>query len=56
MLYEDMRNTLIVEMSKHSNQTVPWFQGQDDATLAGRGPRWSSCGTPGSGTTPLYGR
>ena len=37
MSYEDMRNTLIVEMSKHSNQTVPFFQGQDDATLGGMG-------------------
>jgi len=37
MSYEDMRNTLIVEMSEHSNQTVPWYQGQDDATLGGMG-------------------
>lgn len=37
MSYEDMRNTLIVEMSKHSNQAVPFFQGQDDSTLAGVG-------------------
>jgi len=37
MSYEDMRNTLIVEMSTHSNQTVPWYQGQDDATLGGIG-------------------
>ncbi len=37
MTYEDMRNTLIVEMTKHSNQPTPWYQGQDDATLAGMG-------------------
>ena len=37
MSYEDMRNTLIVEMSKHSNQPVPFYQGQDDATLGGMG-------------------
>ena len=37
MSYEDMRNTVIVEMSTHSNQPVPWYQGQDDATLAGMG-------------------
>lgn len=37
MSYEDMRNTLIVEMSKHSNQPVGWYQGQDDATLGGMG-------------------
>ena len=37
MSYEDMRNTLIVEMSKHSNQAVPFYQGQDDATLGGMG-------------------
>jgi hypothetical protein len=37
MSYEDMRNTLIVELSKHSNQAVPWYQGQDDATLGGMG-------------------
>ena len=37
MSYEDMRNTLIVEMSEHSNQPVPWYQGQDDATLGGMG-------------------
>ncbi len=37
MSYEDMRNTLIVEMSKHSNQGVPFYQGQDDATLGGMG-------------------
>ncbi len=37
MSYEDMRNTLIVEMTKHSNQDVGWYQGQDDATLGGMG-------------------
>ena len=37
MTYEDMRNTLIVEMTKHSNQPTPWFQGHDDASLAGMG-------------------
>ena len=37
MSYEDMRNTLIVEMSEHSNQPVSWYQGQDDATLGGMG-------------------
>lgn len=37
MSYEDMRNTLIVEMSKHNNQPVGWYQGQDDATLGGMG-------------------
>ena len=37
MTYEDMRNTLIVEMSKHSNQSIGWFQGRDDATLGGMG-------------------
>jgi len=33
----EMRNTLIVEMSKHSKQPVPFYQGQDDATLGGMG-------------------
>lgn len=37
MSYEEMRNTLIVEMAKHSSQSVGWYQGQDDATLAGTG-------------------
>jgi hypothetical protein len=37
MSYEDMGNTVFVEMSKHSNQPVPWYQGQADATLAGMG-------------------
>ena len=37
MTYEDMRNTLIVEMTKHSNQPTPWYQGQNDADLAGMG-------------------
>jgi len=37
MSYEDMRNTLIVEMSKHSNQPVGWYQGQDDWSLGGMG-------------------
>ena len=37
MTYEDMRNTLIVEMSKHSNQPVAFYQGQDDWALGGMG-------------------
>ncbi len=37
MSYEDMRNTVIVEMSQHSNQSIGWFQAQDDATLGGMG-------------------
>ncbi len=35
MTYEDMRNTLIVELTKHSNQTN--YQTYDNATLAGMG-------------------
>jgi CubicO group peptidase (beta-lactamase class C family) len=37
MSYEDMRNTLIVELSKHSNQSIGFYQGQDDWTLGGMG-------------------
>ena len=35
MSHDDMRNTLIVEMSGRSNQPVPHFQAMDDAKLAG---------------------
>lgn len=37
MTKEDRRNTLIVEMSNHTNQGVPHFQGMNDETLAGVG-------------------
>nr|WP_284288666.1 hypothetical protein [Angustibacter aerolatus] len=30
MSYEDMRNTLIVELSNRTSQGVPFFQGLDD--------------------------
>jgi hypothetical protein len=34
---EDQRNTLIVELSNHTNQSIEYFQGMDDTTLAGSG-------------------
>ncbi|GAB3678766.1 serine hydrolase domain-containing protein [Angustibacter aerolatus] len=37
MSYEDMRNTLIVELSNRTSQGVPFFQGLDDTELAGAG-------------------
>lgn len=37
MSNEDQRNTLIVELSGHTNQPVPHFQAMDDAALAGTG-------------------
>lgn len=37
MSNEDQRNTLIVELSGHTNQSVPHFQAMDDAALAGTG-------------------
>lgn len=37
MTLEDQRNTLIVEMSGHTNQPVPHFQSLNDAALAGTG-------------------
>jgi hypothetical protein len=37
MSNEDQRNTLIVALSRHTNQSVGHFQGMDDATLAGTG-------------------
>jgi glycerol-3-phosphate cytidylyltransferase-like family protein len=37
MSSEDQRNTLVIEMSKHSNQSAVHFQAFDDATLAGKG-------------------
>ena len=37
MSKDDQRNTLIVELSGHTNQSVPHFQSLDDATLAGTG-------------------
>src|SRR2546426_4809562 len=37
MSHEDQRNTLIVELSGRTNQSVPHFQSLDDATLAGTG-------------------
>lgn len=37
MSTDDRRNTLIVELSKRTNQPVPHYQGMDDATLAGAG-------------------
>ena len=37
MSHDDMRNTLIVELTKHSAETVAACQARDDATLAGMG-------------------
>jgi hypothetical protein len=37
MSQEDQRNTLIVELSGRTNQSVPHFQSLDDVTLAGTG-------------------
>jgi hypothetical protein len=37
MSKDDQRNTLIVELSGRTNQSVPHFQSLDDATLAGTG-------------------
>ncbi len=37
MTKEDARNTLIVELSKHSNQPVEYFQKFDDNALVGKG-------------------
>jgi hypothetical protein len=37
MSHEDQRNTLIVELSGRTNQSIPHFQSLDDATLAGTG-------------------
>jgi hypothetical protein len=37
MSEEDKRNALIVELSKHSLQEVPFFQGFDTQTLIGKG-------------------
>jgi|GEM_PF-1403439 len=37
MTQEDMRNTLIVEMSQQSNQSVQYFQKFDDNALVGKG-------------------
>jgi Matrixin len=37
MSHDDQRNTLIVEMAGHTNQSVAHFQSLDDATLAGAG-------------------
>lgn len=37
MSHDNRRNTLIVEMSKHSNMQVPFFQAMTDAELAGVG-------------------
>lgn len=37
MTHEDQRNTLIVELVGHTNQSVQHFQSLDDVTLAGTG-------------------
>ena len=37
MSHEDMRNTLIVEMTNHSNQTTASYQALNDADLEGVG-------------------
>src|SRR5438477_2435693 len=37
MSKDDQRNTLIVELSGRTNQSVPHFQSLDDATLTGTG-------------------
>jgi len=34
---EDQRNTLIVELANRTSQNVPFYQGQNDANLAGTG-------------------